>query len=1130
MMYGVILFAFALYVHRLADGASFSADDWTIITRSMHSVPEIVRLTNGTPVQALWLHVWAGAAGLGYGEYAMYFTSAFTGVLAVAVAYRLGGALFNRRVGLLCAFLLASSAYHVYWSRSVRYYSWMVLLSSLSFLSLYRALTTNSVRAWAGYGLFRSLSLYVHLSVLLIWAAEAFLVLAVLSYPMLQRLLKYSPKRQAGLAQIGQDRSNWLRSGRVWGALTSSKILRSAVTMALILLMFAPRGYLIVRNMHLGTSTLGVSVVSDEAAAPSELPNRLHVDWRSPFIVLRLFDAWVFPLHTMMMLGFLGGLFFCLLRRQSAQVVLVLAVIIAPFVVAAILDYRKPINSRYVISLLPLYYLMVGRGIVGFSRGIAKIPGLPVPYRTPLLWAFPAIFAVVYLGLSAPRIALTRRNVRANWRGVGEFLAQRAQPGEMVVIDELPQHVSVMQHYLPDFNVVLRDPNVPLEAYVNEQNGFWLVSIGELSYEPAEDGLSDLKYVELIFADAWHPDMDQTTDLRPALSWDLNVAYFERDMASPEQALALYEAWVPEADAYHLRHHLTWARAYQRLDRLDLAVYEYTLALNEGHVNDLLASRILDARGTTRYDLGQEDRAIADWQQAIARADWRWETYNHLVHAYLHLDQADAAETMAKTAIAANPQDAWPYLLLGDVYRITGMDERAVSEYQRAIAIQPSSQAAYWHLGRVYAGKQESKLILLYDPAMERNPSAAWPHLQLGQLYQDLGRVTDAVVQYQQAVELEPEYAPSVSRFLSEARWDLADAIGLAHAYSTQGDLLWWPGNSWVRPRPFEQEVVAGRSTLPVEGRVRPSQVFLHPFSDQDSTYVAFDLQDSPFAYLRVGYGLADEVAGLTNGVGYTIEVKPQGAGEYQRLFTEDVTQSAWREQMVPLTRYWGEDLVFRLAVDALGDYAYDWLQTTVELVPPSRPAWDMSAHIAEAEIVSASPSVTWQGDGFYTAEGGRLMGRSELPVDGDTLPGQVHLHPYSSEMDSTVVFSLTDQPYHTLKTSYALADEALLNSNGVDYAVSVSVDGGQAYTKLVSTTVTTNVWRSTVVDLPASEDLVVRMRSSARLDATYDWLQVSLVLLPFGDGPEAEQPMIESERARQNQPLGYREADTDDR
>jgi hypothetical protein len=139
-------------------------------------------------------------------------------------------------------------------------------------------------------------------------------------------------------------------------------------------------------------------------------------------------------------------------------------------------------------------------------------------------------------------------------------------------------------------------------------------------------------------------------------------------------------------------------------------------------------------------------------------------------------------------------------------------------------------------------------------------------------------------------------------------------------------------------------------------------------------------------------------------------------------------------------------------------------------------------------------------------------LGRSDLPVGGQRLPEQVLFHPYSSEIASTMVFTLTQHSYRALKTSFGLADQALPHSNGVDYTVGVSIDGGESFINLVQTTVTTNTWRSVLVDLPSSQDLVLKLSSSARQDATFDWLQVNLVLLPFDDGQETARSLVENE------------------
>ena len=105
----------------------------------------------------------------------------------------------------------------------------------------------------------------------------------------------------------------------------------------------------------------------------------------------------------------------------------------------------------------------------------------------------------------------------------------------------------------------------------------------------------------------------------------------------------------------------------------------------------------------------------------------------------------------------------------------------------------------------------------------------------------------------------------------------------------------------------------------------------------------------------------------------------------------------------------------------------------------------------------------------------------------------------------------LSQQPYRTLKTSFGLADEALPHTDGVDYVIDVSVDSGRSFTELVHVAVTTNTWRSALVGLPPSKELVLRLSASGRQDDAYDWLQVKVDLLPLDGGYETAASVAEA-------------------
>jgi tetratricopeptide (TPR) repeat protein len=716
-------------------------------------------------------------------------------------------------------------------------------------------------------------------------------------------------------------------------------------------------------------------------------------------------------------------------------------------------------------------------------------------------WAALTVAALVYAGLSFTRIPLTYRNTGQNWRVVSEFLAQVAQPEETIVVHGNPRSAVALQFYMPEFNVIERDPQLSYDTIFEGQERAWLVfRPGTSIYTYPKYWTDRNKGIALIFRGGWYPDIERRTELAPAQSWDLFVVRASPNITSTKRALEMHHTWLTQAEARNpddVRRHLTLAEAYQRFDRCDLAVTEYEQALHEGYVNDQLASYIYDARAICWHRLGSVERAIADWQRAIARADWSSTPYEHLGDAYNRLGRTEETEALYKDAIASNPNEAWPHVLLGDAYSSRGLGEAAVNEYQKAIELDPGNRTLYGQLVEMYVARgEDARVISLLQYAAKRNPLSGWPHYELGNYYQRLGWIVDAMAEYRKAVELNPGYAANPT-FLRNTRWNLASTLNLVHAYSDEVDLLWWPGNTWVKPRPYAQEVLVGRSTRTVQGRAQPDQLSLRPFSDQQQTFVEFEIPDNPFVYLQTSFALADEVAEQSNGVGYTIEVKTKDDADWQALLHQEIAQNVWQEHTISLLPFWNEDLSFRLAIDARGDDAHDLVQSTIELIPALE-VWDLSAHLEEAQFVADSMSLEWREDGFYRSDGQRLVGPSELPVNGENLPRQVMFYPFDSGTASTLLFSLEDSPHRVLKTSFGLADQALSQSNGVEYAVSISVDGGQSFTDLIHTTVTTNSWRSELVELPPSRDLVLKLRASARQDATFDWLQVNLVLLPI--------------------------------
>ena len=112
----------------------------------------------------------------GFKPWPIYLASAVVGIITLVVMYWFGKTLFNRRIGLLATFLLASSFYHILFSRLGYRVITMPIFIMLTLIFLKRALTTHKNREWILAGIFLALGFYTYISyrifpfvILLVW-------------------------------------------------------------------------------------------------------------------------------------------------------------------------------------------------------------------------------------------------------------------------------------------------------------------------------------------------------------------------------------------------------------------------------------------------------------------------------------------------------------------------------------------------------------------------------------------------------------------------------------------------------------------------------------------------------------------------------------------------------------------------------------------------------------------------------------------------------------------------------------------------------------------------------------------------------------------------------------------------
>jgi uncharacterized membrane protein len=129
------------------------------------------------PLYHLVMQGWLSLAG--EGEFALRYLSLCFGVLAIPLVYRAGKRLVGRQAAVLAAALVAISPYLIWYSQDAKMYTTVTALTLLGMVCLLEALATGQLCWWAGFLLFTSLSLYVHiLSVLMIPVYAAAFLLA----------------------------------------------------------------------------------------------------------------------------------------------------------------------------------------------------------------------------------------------------------------------------------------------------------------------------------------------------------------------------------------------------------------------------------------------------------------------------------------------------------------------------------------------------------------------------------------------------------------------------------------------------------------------------------------------------------------------------------------------------------------------------------------------------------------------------------------------------------------------------------------------------------------------------------------------------------------------------------------
>ncbi len=157
-------------------------------------------------------------------------------------------------------------------------------------------------------------------------------------------------------------------------------------------------------------------------------------------------------------------------------------------------------------------------------------------------------------------------------------------------------------------------------------------------------------------------------------------------------------------------------------------------------------------RGVTRYDLGDQAGAIADFTQVIRLYPQDAIAYNN--RGLAHYDLGNFAQALAdlSQAIQCQPYQIVPYCNQGKIQMEQGNWTAALNSFDAVIEMKPDSPIAWFYRGRIYQQQGHlSSAIADISRAISQTPDQAFLYCYRSAIYQHLGRVGDAIADLEQA-------------------------------------------------------------------------------------------------------------------------------------------------------------------------------------------------------------------------------------------------------------------------------------------------------------------------------------------------------------------------------------------
>lgn len=324
---------------------------WTDEVASVIDSESITSVIGGAqpPLYYLILHLFRD---IGTNEVILRFPSVVFGVLTIPLLYKVGKLFFGAKEGLVSAFLLSISTFHIYYSQEARMYTLLSFLSLLSLFFFYKSITENRNILWFVFTLSTILTLYTHyFGVFIIFVEIIFVFLMLIRNALLSKKVR-APTR---LERFGKR-----------------TFLMFTLSVTIIFALYFPFFY----------SRFGIPSPIAEPQLQNSLPPPLELSFLvelfgqlssgSPFGYSEV------ALYLSMFFLLCGCVLYMKNYKEKSTLLLLWIIVpiillfwasTIPFIIRNSPVYAEP---RYLIFVLPVYLLLISRGITGIAETVVS--------------------------------------------------------------------------------------------------------------------------------------------------------------------------------------------------------------------------------------------------------------------------------------------------------------------------------------------------------------------------------------------------------------------------------------------------------------------------------------------------------------------------------------------------------------------------------------------------------------------------------------------------------------------------------------------------------------------------------------------------------------------------------------